>query len=229
MVHYASDMTVKCKSKVHIWWKKYLFTFEIPALFSEELDLFRVCASDVLTFCSRCALQLSRRRRRTGKVSWASRQSLHSLRQGDQCQEDQADDKHHRGINTEIKVNGQKLETVTSFKHLGCYNWWRFQAWDTLQDSTDNSSIDKVETSLEWQEYFSQFQDMTLHSLVTSTFLYACESWTSQQSCEEEYKPWKWRATARYYTSHTKTMLPTRKSVPRSSRQLDHTKTTWPL
>ena len=24
-----------------------------------------------------------------------------------------------RGINTEIKVNGQKLETVTSFKHLG--------------------------------------------------------------------------------------------------------------
>ena len=30
----------------------------------------------------------------------------------------------------------------------------------------------------------------------------------------------------RYYTSHTKTMLPTRKSAPRSSGQLDHTKTT---
>ena len=27
--------------------------------------------------------------------------------------------------------------------------------------STDNSSIDKVETSLEWQVYFSQFQDTT--------------------------------------------------------------------
>ena len=26
------------------------------------------------------------------------------------------------GINTEIKVNGQKLKTVTSFKYLGCYN-----------------------------------------------------------------------------------------------------------
>ena len=24
-----------------------------------------------------------------------------------------------RGINTDIKVNGQKLETVTSFKYLG--------------------------------------------------------------------------------------------------------------
>ena len=40
-------------------------------------------------------------------------------------------------------------------------NWWGFQAWDTLQDSTDNSSIDKAETSLDWQEYFSQLQDMT--------------------------------------------------------------------
>ena len=41
------------------------------------------------------------------------------------------------------------------------YNWWGFQAWDTLQDSTDNSSIDKVETSLDCQEYFSQLQDTT--------------------------------------------------------------------
>ena len=36
----------------------------------------------------------------------------------------------------------------------------------------------------------------------------------SQQSSKEDYKPWKWGATARYYTSHTRTMLPMRKSVP---------------
>ena len=53
----------------------------------------------------------------------------------------------------------------------------------------------------------------------------------SQQSSKEEYKPWKWGATARYYTSHPKTMLPTRKSVPRSSfnwtaRRPDHRKET---
>ena len=41
------------------------------------------------------------------------------------------------------------------------YNWWGFQAPDTLHDNTDNSSIDKDETSLEWQEHFSQFQDTT--------------------------------------------------------------------
>ena len=51
--------------------------------------------------------------------------------------------------------------------------------------------------------------------------------WLSQQSSKEEYKPWKWGAIARYYASHTKTMLPTRKSVPRSSRQLDHMKTSY--
>ena len=41
------------------------------------------------------------------------------------------------------------------------YNRWGFQARDTLQDSIGNSSINKVETSLEWQVYFSQFQDTT--------------------------------------------------------------------
>ena len=34
-------------------------------------------------------------------------------------------------------------------------------------------------------------------------------------------------ATATYYTAHTKTMLPTRKSEPRSSGQLDHMKISW--
>ena len=54
------------------------------------------------------------------------------------------------GINTEIKVNGQKLETVTSFKYLGSVITDEdFQTRDTLQDSTGNSSFDKVENSLE--------------------------------------------------------------------------------
>ena len=83
------------------------------------------------------------------------------------------------GINTEIKVNGQKLETATSFKYLGSVITDEgSKARDTLQNNTNNSSIDKVETSLEGQEYFSQFQDSLMRSLVTSIFLYACESWT---------------------------------------------------
>ena len=53
------------------------------------------------------------------------------------------------GINTEIKVNGQKLETVTSLKYLGSVITDEgSKPENTLQDSTDNSSIDKAETSL---------------------------------------------------------------------------------
>ena len=48
------------------------------------------------------------------------------------------------GINTEIQVNGQKLETVTSFKYLG---------------SVVSEGLNKVESSLKRQEHLSQFQD----------------------------------------------------------------------
>ena len=83
------------------------------------------------------------------------------------------------GINTEFKVKGQAWDSHKLHVPGLSYNWWGIQAWDTLQDSTDNSSIDKVETSMEWQRYFSQFQDTTdARLLVTSIFLYACESWT---------------------------------------------------
>ena len=53
------------------------------------------------------------------------------------------------------------------------YNWWGFQVWVTLQDSTSNSSIDKVETSLERQENFSQFCDTT-DALLCHSHLPAC-------------------------------------------------------
>ena len=63
-------------------------------------------------------------------------------------------------------------------------------------------------------------------SLVTSTFLYACESWTLTGELKRRIQAMKMRCyRKKYYTSHTKTMLPTTKSMPRSSRQLDHMKT----
>ena len=93
------------------------------------------------------------------------------LQPGDQCMEISAKKiklmiNNSSGFNTEIKVNEQKLETITMRNNwIGTqvsglrYSWWGFQAWDTLQDSTYKSIIDKVGTSLEWQEYFSQFHD----------------------------------------------------------------------
>ena len=56
----------------------------------------------------------------------------------------------------------------------------------------------------------------------------SCKHGPLQQGCGKEYEPWKWGATARCFASYAKTMLPIRKSVPRSSRQSDHTETSWP-
>ena len=72
---------------------------------------------------------------------------------------------------------------------------------------------------------FLSFKIQLMGSLVTFTFLYACESWTLTAELQRRIQQaMEMRCYARYYTSHTKTMLPMRKSMPRSSRQFDHTK-----
>ena len=56
--------------------------------------------------------------------------------------------------------------------------WQEFQACHALQDSTDDGSIDKVETSLEQQELSLSSKIRLMHFLLTSIFPFACESWT---------------------------------------------------
>ena len=120
------------------------------------------------------------------------------------------------------------IVTVNFFSYPGLsYNWWGFQAWDTLQDSTDNSSTDKAETSLDWQEYFSQLQDTTDALPCHSIFLYACESWTLTAELKRRIQAMEMRCYRKIlhisYIDHV-----TNEEVrAKSSRQLDHTKTSW--
>ena len=83
------------------------------------------------------------------------------------------------GINTEIKVNGQKLETITSFKYLG----------SVLNDEGSKPEIfsRKAQTTAALTRLKPVWNDRStsvsskirlMRSLVTSIFLYACESWT---------------------------------------------------
>ena len=55
------------------------------------------------------------------------------------------------GINKEITVNGQKLETVTSYKYLRSVLSDEGSKSEMISKiaSTDDSSIDRAETSLE--------------------------------------------------------------------------------
>ena len=78
------------------------------------------------------------------------------------------------GINKVIKVNGQKLETVTIFKCLGSV----VSAEGFNPESTDDSSIDKADTSLEDRSISVSSKIRLMRFLVIFSFLYACESWT---------------------------------------------------
>ena len=83
------------------------------------------------------------------------------------------------GINTEIKVNGQKLETFTRFKYLGSVITDEGSKPEiALQDSTDNGSIDKVKPVWNDRCISLSFKIRQMCSFVTSSFLYVCESWT---------------------------------------------------
>ena len=125
------------------------------------------------------------------------------------------------GINTEIKVNGQKLETVTDFKYsvitdegskpeLLCRVAQATAALTRLKPIWIDKSI----------SLSSKIR--LIGSLVTSIFLYACESWTLTAELQRRIQAMEMRCYRKIL--HTKTMLATRKSVPRSRRPPDDRK-----
>ena len=83
------------------------------------------------------------------------------------------------GIKTEIKVNGQKLETVTSFKYLtsvitdeGCK--------PEILSSIAQATVALTRLKLVWNDRSISLSSKIrlTRSLVTSILLYASESWT---------------------------------------------------
>ena len=96
------------------------------------------------------------------------------------------------GINTEIKVKGQKLETVTSFKYLG----------SVITDGSSKpqilSRIAQTTAALTrlkpvWNNISISLSSKIrlMRSLVTSISCMLVNHGPSQQSSKEEYKPWK--------------------------------------
>ena len=83
------------------------------------------------------------------------------------------------GINTEIKVNGQKLETVTSFKYLGLVITDEVSKLEILsRRAQTTAALTRLQPV--WNDRSISFSSKIrlMRSHVTSSFLYACESWT---------------------------------------------------
>ena len=83
------------------------------------------------------------------------------------------------GINTEIKVNGQRLETVTSFKYLGSVITDEGSKPEILSRIAQTTAA-LTRLKPVWIDKSISFSSKIrlMRSLVTSIILNACESWT---------------------------------------------------
>ena len=83
------------------------------------------------------------------------------------------------GINTEIIVNGQKFETVTSFKYLGSVINVEGSKPEILSRiAHTTAALTKLKPVWNDRSISLSSKIRLMRSLVTSIFLYACESWT---------------------------------------------------
>ena len=116
---------------------------------------------------------------------------LHSLLHRDQCWEDQIDD-NTRGINKKIKVNVQKLETVTSFKYVGSVVSDKGSKPEILSlIAKTTAALTRLKPVLNDSSISLSSKTHLMCSLVISTFLCAFESWTLTAELQRKYEPWK--------------------------------------
>ena len=84
------------------------------------------------------------------------------------------------GINIEIKVNGQKLETVTSFKYLDSVITDEGSKPEILSRiAQTTAALTRLKVKQVWIDKSISLSSKIrlMRSLVTYIFLYACESW----------------------------------------------------
>ena len=125
------------------------------------------------------------------------------------------------GIEREIKVTGQKLCTVTSFKYLGAIvsddgSKPKIHSW-IAQDAAALTKLKPI-----WRENSKSFGSKVklVCSLVSSIFLYAHESWTLIAELEKRTQAFEMRC---YQTTFlTRTMLPLRTFAKRSKQPLEN-------
>ena len=83
------------------------------------------------------------------------------------------------GINTEIKVDGHRLETITSFKYLGSVITDEGSKSEILSRiAQTTAALTRLKPVWIDKSISLSLKIRLMRSLVTSIFLYACESWT---------------------------------------------------
>ena len=95
------------------------------------------------------------------------------------------------GIITEIKVNGQKLETVTSFKYLGSVITEGSKPEILSRIAQTTAALTRLKPVWINKSISLRSKIRLMRSRVTSISCMLVNHGPSQKSCKEEYKPWK--------------------------------------
>ena len=133
------------------------------------------------------------------------------------------------GINKEIKVKGEMLETVTSFKYLSSVVFEKgFKPEILSRIAQTIAALTRLKPVWNDRSISLSSKIQLMCSLVTSIFLYACESGTLTAELQRRIKAMEMRCYRKILRISYKNHVPKRKSVPISSRQLDHTETSSP-
>ena len=130
------------------------------------------------------------------------------------------------GINKEIKINGLKLETVTSFKYLGSV------ITDEGSKPEILSRIAQTTAALTRLKPVWNDRSISLSSkmqlmcfLVTSIFLYACESWTLTAELQRRIQAMEMSCYRKILRISYKDHVTNEEVRVKIQRQSDHTKT----
>ena len=98
------------------------------------------------------------------------------------------------GLTKTIKVKGYNLETVTNFKYLGAIVTDEGTKREVLTRTAQaTSALTKLKTVWKDRKITSKHRIQILRSIVTSTFLYACETWTLTAELERRIQTFEMR------------------------------------
>ena len=131
------------------------------------------------------------------------------------------------GLTKTIKVKGYNLETVTNLKYHGAIVTDEGTKREVLTGIAQaTSALTKLMAVWKDRKITPKHRIQILRSIVTSTFLYTCETWTLTAELERRIETFEMRyVTGRFLASHSETESQTKTSGTESGRPLDHTMT----
>ena len=102
------------------------------------------------------------------------------------------------GFQREIKIKGQRLEEVENFKYLeAIISNERIKTRDSFHDTPNNSTLSRLKIIWRDKNISLASKVKPMRTLILSTFLYACESWTLTAEIERRIQALEMRCYRR--------------------------------